>query len=633
MPQQSEVMKHLTWGMTAMRVSVALALIVLLTMCTLPASAGTPTIEVTVRRGDIRSGPGATHELMGEVRQGEKYAALEKRGEWYRIRLVDGREGWLHEKLVSAAGSGEAGQPRAAAAAPSIGIGNFYGSSWAVVVGINDYRTWPPLNYAVNDARSVRSRLLDLGFEPGKIFELYNRDATKENILRIVADELPRKTGAHDRVLFFFAGHGQTEELPGGIKRGFLIPVDGDLDNLYAKSIPMNVVADISQRIPAKHILFLMDACYSGLAFARSSPPSSQTPGYLEKITGARARQIITAGGAGEQVIEQEGHGLFTRHLIEALDRRGDRNGDGVLTAFELGNYLRSKVSTESANRQTPVFGTLDGEGEFVFLVPQRKDGTTAGEPRVEAPGVRPRLGEELSPRRPEGEAVATGSRPASIQYHLLVTHLDFGTFASYLEKPPAGASGEEVMPRLEGRLDRLEFPSAAVIPGRDIQLLSDAGYGSSSPSRMAVVPMSAGKSWTTLVWEGQPGARVAFVMKSDMQAWPEVRAVAANPEGVLRRLSIGGPSLFGGGSRQVPEASYDLLVNMVNRGSFTGWVAQHARALNGMSIVVGRGRGGVLSADRVYAMITLPPEPRTFKLVIGWEQPDRLRDRFPPRR
>ena len=380
------MLTHTKWGVTVMRLCLALGLVLLMALRLLPVVAATPIVEVAASRGDIRSGPSAAHEIMGEVRQGEKYAALEKRGEWYRIRLVDGREGWIHEKLVTVARSGEASQPRAAASGPSIGTGNFYSSSWAVVVGINDYRTWPPLNYAVNDARSMRSKLLDLGFESGKIFELYNRDATKENILRIVADELPRKTGPNDRVLFFFAGHGQTEELQGGIKRGFLIPVDGDLDNLYAKSIPMNVVADISQRIPAKHILFLMDACYSGLAFARSSPMSSQTPGYLEKITSARARQIITAGGAGEQVFEQEGHGLFTKRLLEAFDRGADLNSDGALTAFELGNYLRSKVSAESANRQTPVFGTLEGEGEFVFLMPQRKEGTTIGEPRVEAP-------------------------------------------------------------------------------------------------------------------------------------------------------------------------------------------------------------------------------------------------------
>jgi hypothetical protein len=121
--------------------------------------------------------------------------------------------------------------------------------------------------------------------------------------------------------------------------------------------------------------------------------------------------------------------------------------------------------------------------------------------------------------------------------------------------------------------------------------------------------------------------------MKSEIQAWPEVRAVAANAEGVLRRLSIGGPSLFGGGSRQVPEVAYDFLANAVERGTFTSWVDQHAKALNGMSLVVGRGRGGALSADRVYAMMTLPPEPRTFKLVIGWDRPNRLRERFPSRR
>jgi hypothetical protein len=421
--------------------------------------------------------------------------------------------------------------------------------------------------------------------------------------------------------------------LHGGIKRGFLIPVEGDLDNLYAKSIPMNVVADISQRIPAKHILFLMDACYSGLAFARSAPTSAQIPGYLEKITSARARQIITAGGAGEQVFEQEGHGLFTKRFLEALDRGGDLNGDGVLTAFELGHYLRSRVSTESANRQTPVFGTLDGEGEFVFLVPQRQGETSAGGSRLEAPRVRPRTGEEPSARPQEVKVQEAVSQPTSIQYHLLVTHIDFGTFANYLEKVPSGTSGDAVMPRLEGRLDRLEFPSAAVIPGREIQLLTDPGYGGSAPTRMAVVPLSQGKSWTTLVWEGNPGDTVAFVVKSELRAWPEVRAVAANPEGTLRRLSIGGPSIFGGGSRQVPEASYDFLANAVNRGTFRRWVNQHAKALNGMSIVVGRGHGGILSADRVYALVTLPPEPRTFKLVIGWDQPDQIRERFPPRR
>jgi hypothetical protein len=82
-----------------------------------------------------------------------------------------------------------------------------------------------------------------------------------------------------------------------------------------------------------------------------------------------------------------------------------------------------------------------------------------------------------------------------------------------------------------------------------------------------------------------------------------------------------------------VPDVSYDFLANAVDRGTFTQWVERHAQPMDGMSIIVGRGRGGSLAADRVYALMTLPHEPRTFKLVIAWDQADRSRDRFPPRR
>jgi hypothetical protein len=94
-------------------------------------------------------------------------------------------------------------------------------------------------------------------------------------------------------------------------------------------------------------------------------------------------------------------------------------------------------------------------------------------------------------------------------------------------------------------------------------------------------------------------------MVNTEMQAWPEVRALAANPGGTLKRLSIGGPGLFGGGARQVPEASSDFLANTVDRGTFTNWVDQHARALDGMSLIVGRGREGWGAADRLYAYLT----------------------------
>jgi hypothetical protein len=196
-------------------------------------------------------------------------------------------------------------------------------------------------------------------------------------------------------------------------------------------------------------------------------------------------------------------------------------------------------------------------------------------------------------------------------EYRLQVVNLDYLTVSSYQRDGDLG--------HLKARLDSGEFPAGAVIPGREVQLLEGPGYGGPAPIRLAVLPTTKERAWTTLVWEGTPGEVVTFVVKTYMVAWQEVWSVAASAEGTLRRLLIGGPALFGHSARPVPAVSYHFIANAVDRGTFLSWVEQHATSLHGMSIVVGRGDHPVYSPDRVYTVITLPPEPRTFELVIGW--------------
>jgi uncharacterized caspase-like protein len=241
-----------------------------------------------------------------------------------------------------------------------------------VVVGINRYGKWAPLEYAVNDARAVQRKLEMLGFDT--VVTLFDTQATRHNILKLLGDWLPRQAQPEDRVLVFFAGHGQTEVLSHGEQMGFLIPVDGEPADYFSTAISMDVVRALSRRIAAKHIYYIIDACYSGLALQRGGHPVAYpVQRYLEKLTALPARQILTAGGKGEQVAEIGGHGLFTRQLLEALDGAADKDNDGVITASELGVYLRPVVSYASRNKQTPQFGHLDGQGEFVFLVGEGK--------------------------------------------------------------------------------------------------------------------------------------------------------------------------------------------------------------------------------------------------------------------
>ena len=165
-----------------------------------------------------------------------------------------------------------------------------------------------------------------------------------------------------------------------------------------------------------------------------------------------------------------------------------------------------------------------------------------------------------------------------AVEYRLQVTSIDYLTFSSYLDRSSASPRGQETMQRLEARVDSMEFSTAAVIPGRELRLLENPAYGGQVPSRVSFLPATGQQSWTTVVWDGIPGTHVAFVVQSYMAAWQEVWDIATNATGVLRRLTIGGPSLFGRQTRQVPAVSNDLLANAADRGNFVAWLQERAK-------------------------------------------------------
>ena len=253
---------------------------------------------------------------------------------------------------------------------------DIYENSWALVIGIDKYQNIPGLDYAVKDAQSIQNIMINsLDFSKDNITILKNEEATKYRIIQEFSN-ITKKAEVNDRVLIFFAGHGKTEDLPGGGEIGYLLPVDGDQSDLYVSAIEMNELQTISLRSKAKHILYLVDACYGGISTVGARGLDSKvTPNYLDKILKYKSRQVISAGGRDEQVIEKSewGHSAFTKNLLSGLrEWNADSDDDGFITADELGTYLRRQVPIDSENQQTPVkrrFGS--DEGEFVFYKEQ----------------------------------------------------------------------------------------------------------------------------------------------------------------------------------------------------------------------------------------------------------------------
>ena len=103
-----------------------------------------------------------------------------------------------------------------------------YDNSYALIIGIDKYQNVRSLDYAVKDAEDIQSMLVDkFHFLKDNIVLLENEEATKISILQEFSN-ITKKAESNDRVLIFFAGHGETEDLPDGGEMGYLLPVDGN---------------------------------------------------------------------------------------------------------------------------------------------------------------------------------------------------------------------------------------------------------------------------------------------------------------------------------------------------------------------------------------------------------------------
>jgi hypothetical protein len=250
-----------------------------------------------------------------------------------------------------------------------------YHASWALIVGIDNYKNASPLSYAVSDASEIREVLVnDLGFPSTNITYLVDGDATKENILKSFMRFARNDIELDDRIFVFFAGHGQTKTGVRG-EVGFLVAYDSDPIDL-STYVRWDDLTRNAELVRAKHMLFVMDACYGGLALTRTLQAGSTR--FLKDMMLRYTRQVLTAGKANEVVADSGGplpnHSIFTGHLIEGL-RGKAATAEGVITASGLMAYVYQRVSNDKNSDQTPHYGYFDGDGDFILRAPNMNGG------------------------------------------------------------------------------------------------------------------------------------------------------------------------------------------------------------------------------------------------------------------
>ncbi len=239
-------------------------------------------------------------------------------------------------------------------------LGQFH----ALVIGNNNYREFPNLETAVNDAQAVSAELRDrYGYQ---VQTLLNADKTA--ILRALAD-YTQKLGNTDNLLIYYAGHGQIDPSDG---KGYWVPVDGGATDT-ASWLGNEAITQFLGAMNAKHVLVVADSCYAGtLSGSAITPiPVEVADEDLLFVSRVKARAVLASGGL-QPVSDRgpDGHSVFAGAFLQAL-----RQNNNLMEGYLLYRDVQQRIGLMpriNQLQQNPEYSALKHAGhegsEFFFL-------------------------------------------------------------------------------------------------------------------------------------------------------------------------------------------------------------------------------------------------------------------------
>lgn len=248
-----------------------------------------------------------------------------------------------------------------------------YHKSFALLIGIDDYKNWQEygnLNSCVESAIEIDGILKKFGFDQTRLFITKPTKEhkalttwelpTRENILNAMEQICRNANDKDDRVLIYFSGHGNILQ-----NHHVLIPFTGKYIKTYAD------ILSRAKDIKAKHIFFIIDACHSGESIKECTLDKKPKLEIGDDSLRFNKREI--------RILTSAGVGTATDYLIG--DSMLSPFGFSVVTGLQYASMTNSafsavdlciKVVFDSMNwkdEQAPISETLFDEyyGRFLF--------------------------------------------------------------------------------------------------------------------------------------------------------------------------------------------------------------------------------------------------------------------------
>ena len=177
----------------------------------------------------------------------------------------------------------------------------------ALIVGINYYDHVSRLYGCANDANTVKSVLERHGdgainfdcrlLSATDLKTRVDRSELKDHVAWLFKQDA-------EIALFYFAGHGHIETTG-----GYLLTTDASRGD---EGVSLSDIVTMANQSSATNKVILLDSCHSGIAGAQ--------PTYRDTSTLVEGLTILTASTSDQYATEENGRGVFTTLLVDALN-------------------------------------------------------------------------------------------------------------------------------------------------------------------------------------------------------------------------------------------------------------------------------------------------------------------------
>lgn len=235
----------------------------------------------------------------------------------------------------------------------------------ALLIGINDYQILPELKYARQDAEAVEQSLKqNYCFSDNDVMLLTDAKPglLKPTSRRIILTHLEKLANQElDLFIFGFWGHGVVRN-----GQRYLCPLNAMSDSIEDDGVPFDDLMNILTKIRAKNMCLILDCCQKVHDRGEMETFTSEDQKVIENAARdivLRRKEnepefvsnvaILNSCKEGQSAYEwdKRKHGIFTAHLLDALNRRFD-------SVSKIVSYVSSnveKTAMELGKTQTPL--------------------------------------------------------------------------------------------------------------------------------------------------------------------------------------------------------------------------------------------------------------------------------------